>query len=125
MIAVTLTPTRWQRSRKPGAKQPDNCRYCGRGTPVGNPYKVFTIHGKVPVYYVENKETGFKSDPVLRQADAHHLAAWLFAEVWLTFPANQQIVREYCAGYEYLSCFCDLDLPCHVDTIIEFLQKGK
>jgi len=26
-------------------------------------------------------------------------------------------------GYDYLSCFCPLDKPCHVDIWIEYLEK--
>lgn len=99
-----MIPDRVQRSRKAGSKQPPNTRYCGRGTKYGNKYKV----------------SDYKD---VSKWDAHKYAFWHYAgslqEIVKTDPAYYDDLL----NYEHLSCFCPLDMPCHVDAIIEHLKR--
>jgi hypothetical protein len=90
-------PKRWQRSRKAGAKQPNSCRYVGRGTMYGNTTKIghgITRHQAVECYKMDMKI-------ILSRCPDFY---------------------DDLLNYEYVSCFCPLDMPCHCDAIIEHLK---
>jgi len=90
-------PLRHQRSRAKGSKQPQNTRYCGRGTQYGNPYVVGT-HGT-------------------REECVEKYRAKLAA-----MPDLQAFLAPL-KGYAYLSCFCPLAECCHVDVILELMHQ--
>jgi len=98
-------PQRWQRSRRAGAKQPDSCRYVGRGTMWGN----------------ENKVSGWLSSE--QKIENHKRAVSFYKmdmKVWLSKSPDY---FDDLLNYEYISCFCPLDMPCHCDAIIEHLRE--
>jgi hypothetical protein len=99
-----MIPKRWQRSRKAGAKQSDSCRYVGRGTKYGNKHKVIT--------------GGF-----LMVTFAHEHAVNLYRLQMEENLKNDPAFYDDLLNYEYISCFCPLDMPCHCDAIIEHLKK--
>lgn len=106
---------RIQRRRTKGWKMPPLTKYCGRGTVLGNPYEVVEIKGLCYVQRGDYKAGGFS------RYDAHLLAVDLYR--YIRYPDIREKARELCEGYENLSCFCSLELPCHVDVIIEDLRQ--
>jgi hypothetical protein len=71
------------------------------------------------LWYVENQDTGYKSRQITGHANANTHAVDMY-KIWL--PGTGIDVRAACAGYAYLSCFCPLDLPCHVDYLITLIE---
>jgi len=67
-----MTIKYWQRSRKPGAKQPPGTIYCGRPTQWGNPY---TGEGAVEKYRAMAESMGEFILPELL-ASAKYLSCW-------------------------------------------------
>jgi len=125
-----MTPTRIQRLRAKGAKQPANTKYCGRPSAWGNPFVVNKLEANYYRISVNTNRGGFfrnKCIDVLfsygrtagfstkQESQAH--AAYLFGRLLDLFPYDYD-VREL-AGYAHLSCFCAPGEPCHVDKIIE------
>ncbi len=98
-------PQRYQRSRKAGDKQPDSCRYVGRGTGYGNAYKVAKSLSKE--HRIENHDRAVRMYKM-------QMRSWLDKN-----PAYYDDLL----NYEYISCFCPLDMPCHCDAIIEHLKE--
>ena len=98
-----MIPQRWQRSRKAGAKQPDSCRYVGLVTMYGNEHKVIT--GRFLTKYF-----------------AHEHAVNLYRLQMEENLHNDPAYYDDLLNYEYISCFCPLDMCCHADAIIEHLK---
>ena len=88
-----MTVQYWQRSRKPGAKQPPNTRCCTRGTKWGNPFKV--------------------SGQMMAQEAVRAYRVWLSNP----FVAANFDVSEL-MEYDYLSCYCAPGAPCHVQDVL-------
>jgi hypothetical protein len=88
-------PTRIQRSRRKGWRNPPETIYCGRGSLWGNPFPV---------------ENGDHAEAVAKYRE------WLNAH-----PGVEYVMRLHLADAAHLSCWCALDKPCHVDVIIEVL----
>jgi len=57
-----MTPKRTQCKRTKGYKSPDNCRYVGRNTQWGNPYKVGSLLGNVA--FIITKQAGYANLPI-------------------------------------------------------------
>ena len=87
--------TRIQRSRERGSRQPVNTKYCGRPTEWGNPFPIGEEYTRTEAM------------------EAFRKAFWAH-ELHVT-PAR---ARTELAAYDYLSCWCRLDQPCHVDEYI-------
>lgn len=104
---------RIQRKRTKGYRQPPNTRYCGRGTRWGNDWKI----GKADW----NTGEPMTRDDVLRRF-RWTLQSLISLIGWERFGEHYLRPLE---GYEYLSCFCPLDEPCHVDIWIEYFEKWK
>jgi hypothetical protein len=122
-----MIPQRIQRKRVKGYKQPPNTRYCGRGTKFGNPF-ILTDDGWV-MYKNINKNI---SNPWIywsitggfNKTDIVELyKIWIKGGLsdckLLPSPPNLSELK----NYDYLSCFCPLDQPCHVDVLIKLLKK--
>jgi hypothetical protein len=124
-------PTRIQRSRSAGSKQPDNTHYCGRPGKWGNPFQIYK-HDKT--YYRVSADTKGDIDPAFKrtcfdlaflkgspgfktkkEAQAH--AAFLFGCLMAEFPERYPV--DELRQYAHLSCWCKVGEPCHVDTIIK------
>ncbi len=95
-------PQRWQRSRKAGDKQPDSCRYVGRGTKYGNPVRVGNLD--------------YKTHKPRTHQDVVN-------DYRLVIAGRSIYYYDDLLNYEYISCFCALDMPCHCDAIIEHLKE--
>lgn len=94
-----MTPTRVQRKRSKGFRQPKNTKYVGRPTIYGNPFKV-GYHGinNAMHLYRKHLERKIKDDPQFLE------------------PLRQ---------YKHISCFCNINEACHVDIIIEVLKRTE
>lgn len=91
---------RVQRKREKGWRQPEGCRYVGRGTMWGNPFVVGVDGPELAVEtYAQNIEL---------IARGYNMTV----EQWL----------EPLRKYEMLSCWCPLDQPCHADILIRKLE---
>jgi hypothetical protein len=110
---MTTIPTRWQRSRKAGARQPDSCKYVGRGTVYGNRHKVQTRFD----------EGGLTKPYTIPLKQAHENAVEDYLEDMSILLGNDPAFYDDLLNYEYISCFCPLDMPCHCDAIIEYLKR--
>ena len=90
-----ILTTRIQRSRERGSRQPVNTKYCGRPTEWGNPFPI------------GEEYTRTEALEAFREAFwAHEL------------PVTPARARTELAAHDYLSCWCRLDQPCHVDEYI-------
>ncbi len=104
-----MIPQRWQRSRKAGSRQPPRTRYCGRGTVWGNPFEIgYREYGGHTCFYSRESVVN------------------LYAQELSIIAANLKMTENEflrpLLDYDYLSCFCSLDLVCHVDVIIARLK---
>ena len=88
---------RIQRSRR--SRQPPNTLYCGRPTERGNPFPIGERYTR---------------DEAL---EAFRKAFWANE-----LPMTRERARAELALYEYLSCWCIEDQPCHVDEYIRTIH---
>jgi hypothetical protein len=88
-------PSRIQRRRSRGWRQPTNAIYVGRPTKWGNPYKVGLGH-----HAAEQAVSLYRRD--------------LLAG---SLPFTTDDVRRELKGQD-LICWCKLDAPCHVDVLL-------
>lgn len=129
----TITmPTRIQRSRAAGSKQPANTHYCGRPGKWGNLFVVHQIT-HTPDYFRVSVNTPndlirdiciyilTASGPAgfFDKGEAKKHAVNLFGKLIDEIP-NAYPVQEL-AAYDHLSCWCSLDETCHVDEILRRL----
>lgn len=99
-------------------------RFCGRPSRWGNPYGlVRTPNGFGNNWGVRKGARGNWRCTHVDHAVAVALAVRLFAE---RIVAKQPYTYfDGLLGYDFLSCFCPLDKPCHVDAIIaEGVARG-
>ena len=104
-------PIRIQRRRVKGWRMPENTVYVGRGSTLGNPYKI----GELIETDIMGGGTFVKITPAI--------AVELF-EKWaiqkLAEPDNER-ARAALRGLrgKNLACFCRLDQPCHADVLLK------
>lgn len=118
-------------------------RFCGRPSKWGNPYKITPCNhfdcipmGDLPHTHCKAPTNGCGIDPhhwmVLGvPAELVHDAAMVERHA-LTAAFGIHTLPEWpdsyftdLLGYDFLSCFCPLDQPCHVDAIIaEGVARG-
>lgn len=101
-------PKRIQRRHTKGWRMPAGARYVGRGTKWGNPYRVGKVHDLL---------TGRLATPAQVVGLYRH---YLINE---GPPALVAMVRAELAGRD-LACWCALDVPCHVDVLLEVANGG-
>jgi hypothetical protein len=111
-----MTPTRIQRKRAKGYRQPGSTKYCGRGTKYGNPYKV--SDGLTVEECCRRYEECVKY-PHMAYCYFDEIEASLMFEHFKYISENIEELRQY----KYLSCFCPLDHECHVDRLILMLSE--
>lgn len=116
-------PQRWQRSRKAGAKQPDSCRYVGRGTQYGNRHYIIKEENDWLVFDCEDLSYQKQFITCHTLKDAHTKAVELHKTDMLIWLEHNPAWLDVLLGYKYISCFCPLDMPCHCDAIIEHLRE--
>ena len=90
---------RIQRSRERGSRQPVNTKYCGRPTEWGNPFPIGEEYTRA------------------QALEAFREAFWAH-----DLPVTPARARTELAAYDYLSCWCRLDQPCHVDEYIRAIS---
>ena len=100
-----MTIKYWQRSRKPGAKQPPNTRCCTRGTKWGNSHRVGDIYRGVSLSVTD--------------------AVNLYKVELETKLQSGELSLDELTGYDYLSCWCSVDAEaCHVrDVLIPLVNE--
>ena len=103
-------PKRIQRKRTRGYRQPPNTRYCGRGTPYGNPFEM-GLHEYGGITRIWTREEVVN----LYEQELPVIAA----NLGLTLDEFLRPLLEY----DYLSCFCGPEVACHVDVIIRKLAR--
>ena len=91
--------TRIQRSRERGSQQPVNTKYCGRPTEWGNPFPIGEEYTRA------------------QALEAFRAAFWAYE-----MPVTPARARTELAAYDYLSCWCRLEQPCHVDEYIRAIS---
>lgn len=125
---------RIQRSRKKGYKSPPNSRYCGRPTKWGNPFKYIGdsvyFHAGYRrtvldpwVYFGSIAEIGNSAKvfrDLLMDLNSHKVEP----EIRRHFDLIRDTHRDL-EDFDSLSCFCSLDKPCHVDSLIELVETYK
>ena len=87
--------SRIQRSRERGSRQPANTKYCGRPAEWANPFPIGEEY-----------------------TCAEALKAFRKAFWACELPVTPARAQTELAAYDYLSCWCSLDQPCHVDEYI-------
>lgn len=116
---------RVQRKRTKGWKMPDNCKYVGRPTAWGNPFKL-TPDGWIMCYSTNRKildpwilwsaTGGFCLTDIVELYER-----WIKGELHkhscLPTPPDIEELR----GRD-LACFCSLSSTCHVDILIKLLM---
>jgi len=122
-------PKRIQRTRK--HKQPPNTKYCGRPTKWGNPFRL-TTDGYIECFSINRKildpwilwsmTGGFELNDI---CDLYKI--WLIEDLqkryqFLPKPPSIENLDQL-KEYDFLSCWCPLDKPCHVDILIELISK--
>ncbi len=104
---------RVQRKRTKGYKLPDNCKYVGRPTKWGNPFRV------------SEKLTAKEAVKRYKECVLNNVMAYYYfdeVEASVNFKHFQYISQniEELRGKD-LACFCPLSSPCHADALIELL----
>lgn len=100
-------PVRIQRRRAGGYRQPPSTRFCGRPSLFGNPFSL-EEHGPDAVGLHAKWLAGDGPEQIRHRSRIYDRAAVLEGLPGL-------------AAYEHLSCFCGIDEPCHVDTLLAML----
>ncbi len=130
------TPTRIQRLRSAGWRQPPSTKYCGRPGKWGNPFVAvqtlknpdrFVVFVITPLRGLRDlcESIKYRFGPAVfsekHKAQAH--AAFLFGKLMDNSPGLYRV--EELAKYAHLSCWCKVGEACHVDEIIKRIQSSK
>ena len=99
MTTDFVLPSRIQRSRRKGSRQPPNTKYCGRPTKWGNPFVIGEDYTR------ESSMEAFRH------------AFWS-----RKLPMTPGKIYRKLRKYDYLSCWCSLDEECHVDEYIKAIE---
>ena len=128
-------PKRVLRERTRYWEKPPNARSVSRETRYGNPFKILPpIRGLTRTWRViwvhegagldRVPPAGFKPSRCQTEHQAYELAVWLFRE-WITAPERVDLLEAFryeLAGLD-LMCWCRLDLPCHVDVLLDLVNR--
>ena len=117
---------RIQRKRTKGSKMPDNCKYVGRPTKFGNPFK---LNDGMLLYKCINRKI-FDPWIIYDQSNFNWTNEKMLDlyELWITNRLTDKIGLpkppdiEELRGFD-LACFCPLNKPCHVDILLKLLYK--
>jgi hypothetical protein len=104
---------RIQRKRTKGWKMPDNCKYVGRPTKWGNPFRVNELGADEAV----KRYRECILNPAICYTYIDEIEATIQYERFKWMAENLNQLR----GYD-LACFCPLDSPCHVDVLIDLIN---
>ena len=113
-------PTYVQRSRKAGAKQPPETYYCGRHNGY-NPFANRHNIEQMGQYWYLWADEWIRFDD---QTDAHNFSVTRYKRDMADLLNVESAYYDKLFDYKYLSCWCSVDMPCHVkDAIIPYLER--
>lgn len=119
---------RIQRKRTKGYRNPEGTRYVGRGTKYGNPFRL-SKDGYIEFFNVITNEWeqwslsgGFEINDIIGM-----YVMWITNELHpykgvIVKPPTIDDLKEL-KNYKYLSCYCPLSEPCHVDILIKLINN--
>lgn len=121
---------RVQRKRVKGYKTPENTKYVGRPTKFGNPFRL------TKDLFIECRSLNTIKEWIVFKEDKKYSIddVLVFYKKWLNWeyvnsvqpflppPPKPHEVKEL--NGKNLSCFCSLNVPCHVDVLLEQLRSN-
>ena len=126
-INILLAPVRFQRSRAKGYKTPENTVYVGRPTKFGNPFRL-TPDGFIQCYSTNRTildpwimwsySGGFETKDIVELYES-----WIKGNLKSKAPYLPAIPDYSILKGKNLSCFCQLNKPCHADVLLR-LSNG-
>ena len=125
-----MTPQRIQRRRTKGWRMPDNTVFVGRGSHLGNPFRIYEhCKGEGGDWGIE--DTGRFDLPMThgwtREGAARMAVNMYRQELDAAFPPGstaRRILAANLAG-KNLACWCPLDQPCHADVLLELANREE
>lgn len=126
-ITRNINMERIQRRR--GVALPSNVAYVGRPTKWGNPNVIQKEKdGTYSIWSIT--KSAIRSSGIETKRQAHVIAVELY-ELALIKRVLEEIEQGNFLDFfrdlrdkDGLACWCDHDLPCHVDTLIEMIEKS-
>jgi len=113
-------PTRIQRKRTKGWKNPPNTVYVGRGSKWGNPFQV----GSKTKIVVENKNK-FRAAQEQTMILSPEMACLLYRERITNLIEQFGVPNIKELRGKNLACWCALDKPCHADVLLEIANNDR
>ena len=106
---------------------PENTKYVGRGSKWGNPYKLWlnthTKEWEVDFYNedgnIEHIQAGFSSK---KEAAKYAISQY---EIWVNIEVFKKRLDPMELVGKNLACWCSLDMPCHVDYLLEAIESEE
>jgi hypothetical protein len=122
-------PKRIQRRRTKGWQMPEGAVYVGRGSHLGNPFRVYQhCNGKGGDWGVQ--DTGRLHAPMSHGwtelgAIKTAIKAYegILDEIYPPGSTARYILVQELRGKD-LACWCPLDQPCHADVLLEIANRG-
>lgn len=123
-------PHRLRFHRRRGFRLPDNALRVARPSRFGNPFRVSQMPGDTwYLVYLPDSYEGtlehriFRSSKYshLTQREAHAVAVECYHELLERRPLPARDLQAL-RGKD-LACYCPLDLPCHVDVLLELANR--
>lgn len=123
------TPSRIENRRTAKDIIPAGAVYVGPDSKWANPITFSDVGAQYPSLDDRQLATGIVRDfEVLARRGSLSFPNWRFlggrrGPVTWTYPSVAEIVAEL-AGKD-LACWCELDLPCHADVLLEIANGGE
>lgn len=123
-----MTPKRIQRKRTKGWKMPEGAIYVGRGTALGNPFRVYK-HCAGPDGDWGVEDVGRFNLPMssgwTREGAARFAVNAYRRALDEAFPPGRGARASLALGLRGhdLACWCPLDQPCHADVLLELANE--
>lgn len=121
---------RIQRKRTKGWRMPEGAVYVGRGSDLGNPFRIYE-HCKGPDGDWGIEDTGRFRMPMghgwTREGAAKAAVVAYRAALSEAYPPGstaRAILAMNLRGHD-LACWCALDQPCHADVLLELANAGS
>src|SRR6185503_12151092 len=126
MRATTSQPKRIQRKRTKGSNLPPKTLCVTRPSLFSNPYTLEEFGGlALPLF--RNTLCGIWNPSLLDgKPDAYRWRAYDLHHAWLRrFKQGHplDVLRTTLPQYDFIACWCPLDHPCHVDSILELANQ--
>ena len=112
-------PIRIKRSRAKGYKAGCESVYVGRGSKWGNPFEV----GSEAHITVKNKRNKLRPSQEQVMMVTPELACVLYRERIANLINQLGVPKVSELRGKNLSCWCDLDKPCHADVLLEMANE--